>query len=238
MVRRIRFNIANTLFNNKELLKAVALLVYSYHCNQGNVIKDYNAHKLSVLTGASHKTVTARVNTLLEYGYCSMEKGNLVFKSIVSRHKERNISLEKINFASLKDVEKSLYGILVVIIQSRKDFCKGTVRRAYDGKDYKEIKSARLILRKFRYGSEYKEFGLSYRKIAACLGVSIKSAFSYVKYAINQGMIKMTRNFKSFFLPNVNKREIEGFTFTTKNYGYIIGANIYSINHGVHHTHA
>ena len=229
MINKIRYKLCNTLFGNKELLKAIALVLYSYHVNKTNVIKKYNAHKLSVLTKVSHKTVEKRVKTILDNGFASIEKGNLIFKSIVSKHKERNISLDKVNFASLKDVEKSLYGILLVIIQSRKDFCKSTIRRATDGRNYKEVKSAKLMLRKCCYKSEYREFGLSYHRIADFFGVSISSAFSYVRYAIKQGMIRMSRNFKSFYLPSVNKREVYGFTFTTKNYGYLIGANIYNI---------
>lgn len=217
------------LFGNKELLKALALVLYSYHCNNGNVIKKFNIHKLSKLTNASHKTVEKRINTILEQELGHIEKGNLVFHSVVSKHKDRNVSIEKINYTSLQDVEKSLYGILLVVIQSRKDYCKSTIRRATDGKSYKEIKSAKLMLRKCCYGIKYKEYGLSYHRIADFFGVSISSAFHYVQYAIKQGMIKMKRNFQSFYLPFVNKRHVEGFTFTTKNYGYIIGVNIYII---------
>lgn len=230
MIKKIRYKVLNSLFNNKELLKGMALMLYSYHCNESNVISNYNANKLSQKIKVSHKTITQRIKVLQKYNLCHIQKNNLIFNSIVSKHKDRNISIDKINYSSLKDVEKSLYGILLVVIQSRKDFCKGTIRRATKGRSYKEVKSARLMLRKCRYGDEYKEYGLSYRKIAIYFGVSLKSAFTYVQYAIKQGMVKLKRNFQSFFIPNVNKREIFGFTFTTKNYGYIIKANTYTIN--------
>lgn len=229
MIKKIRYKVLNLLFGNKDLLKAIALMLYTYHCIKSNVIVNYNAHKLAKKIKVSHKTVTQRIKTLQEYNLCHYEKGHLIFKSVVSKHKDRNISIDKINYLSLKDVEKSLYGILLVIIQSRKDFCKGTIRRATNGHNYKEVKSAKLMLRKCRYEGEYKEYGLSYRKIAFYFGVSLKSAFMYVQYAVKQGMINLKRNFQSFFMPNVNKREIFGFTFTTKNYGYIIKANTYTI---------
>ena len=229
MIKKIRFQIANELFGNKKLLKALAMLLFFYHKAAVNTVKDYNTHKLTKMLGISASTVNKRMATLREYGIAILEKDTLIFKSIVSKHRDRNISLEKINYSSLKDVEKSLYGILLVVIQSRKDYCRRTIRRAMNGKTFKEVKSARLILRRCGYGNEYKEFGLSYRRIARFFGCSIKSAFNYVRFALKQGMIEVKRNFQSFLLPSVNHREIEGYTFTTKNYGYIIGANIYNI---------
>ena len=154
-------------------------------------------------------------------------------RSIVSKHAKRNVKLgeRKVEYSSLKSVEYSLQAILVVVIQSRKDFAQRTIRNAHGAShDYKVVNAARYAARKFGFGFEYVEKGLSYKTIAKKLGVSIKTAVEIVKFAVKRTILKKTKHFISDYLPKVNFMEVSGYNFTTRNYGYKVMANTYSVS--------
>jgi len=170
---------------------------------------------------------------LYQYGLLTIEGKALVLRSIVSNHAKRNVKLgeRKVEYSSLKSVEYSLQAILVVVIQSRKDFAQRTIRNAHGAShDYKVVKAARDAARKFGFGFEYVEKGLSYKTIAKKLGVSIKTAVEIVKFAVKRTILKKTKHFISDYLPKVNFMEVSGYNFTTRNYGYKVMANTYSVS--------
>lgn len=221
------------MFGNTELLKALAMFLLIRKKLGSNVIKDYTTNKLVNLLGAHARTIKNRIHVLLQYGLVTFKNNTLMLRSIVSKHSQRNVKLgeRKMDYSSLKNVEYSLRAILVVVIQSRKDFAHRTIRNAHGAShDYKVVKAARDTARKFGYGNEYKEYGLSYRTIAQRLGVSIKTAFETIKFAVKRAILKKEKHCISTFMKSVGKREVEGYTFTTNNYGYIILANSYSIS--------
>ena len=134
------------------------------------------------------------------------------------------------DYTSLKSVEYSLQAILLVQIQLRKDFAKQTIRNAHGAShDFKVVKAARDAARKFGYGFEYIERGLSYRTIAKKIGVSIKSAVEIVKFAAKRTFLKKITHSIPTYLPSVCGMEVYGYTFTTRNYGYKVLANCYSV---------
>lgn len=229
MVKKIRFSIANGLFRDKESLKAIAFALFLYHVHGNNVVKRCTRNKLAAITGVHVKTIEKRVNTLLRLGYAKTEGSSLVLLSIVSKHSERNINITNICYDSLKDVEKSLYAVLLCIIQSHKDFCKRTILQAQNSRRYNDVKKARASQRRYGYGSSFCDFGLSYRRIAQKMGVSLKTAFMYVKYAVEKGFVSMQKHFLATFMPNVRKYPVPGYKFTTDNYAYNVGANTYTI---------
>ena len=119
------------------------------------VIKDFSVNKLVTLLGIHAHTVKKRLRVLFDCSLASLEGENLVLRSVVSKHAKRNVKLgeRKMDYSSLKCVEYSLQAILVIVIQSRKDFAKRTIRNAHgDSRDYKVVKSARSASRKFGYG--------------------------------------------------------------------------------------
>ena len=220
------------MFGNKELLKAIAMFLLIRKRLGSNILKDYSINKLVSLLGAHARTIKKRIHVLSQYGLVTIKDGKLMLRSVVSKHAKRNVKLgeRKMEYSSLKNVEYSLQAILVVVVQNRKDFAKRTIRNAHGAShDYKVVKAARDTARKFGYGFEYVEKGLSYKTIAKKLGVSIKTAVEIIKFAVKRTILKKTKHFISDYLPKVNFMEGLGYTFTTRNYGYKIMANSYSV---------
>lgn len=220
------------MFGNKELLKAIAMFLLIKKRLGSNVIKEYSINKLSSLTGAHARTIKKRLRVLSQYGLISIENKTLTLRSVVSKHTKRNVKLgeDEMEYTSLKTVEYSLQAILVAQIQLRKDFAKRTIRNAHGAsRDYKVVKAARDLARKFGYGFEYIEMGLSYRTIAKRLGVSIKSAVEIVKFAVKRSILTKITHSIATYLPSVCGMEVYGYTFTTRNYGYNVLANSYSV---------
>lgn len=220
------------MFNNKELLKAIAMFLLIRKRLGSNILKDYSTNKLVSIIGAHARTIKKRMCMLRQYGLVSVVGKTLMLRSIVSKHAKRNVKLgeRKMEYSSLKSVEYSLQSILVVVIQNRKDFAKRTIRNAHGAShDYKVVKSARDAARRFGYGFEYVEKGLSYKTIAKKLGVCVKTAVEIVKFAVKRTILKKETHSIATYMQSVCGREVYGYTFTTRNYGYNILANTYSV---------
>lgn len=248
MVKKLRYSIANILFRDKQSLKAIAFVLFFYHKYSQNVLKKWTYNKLSNITGIHAYTIKKRIATLHRLGYVDFEGSSLIFRSVVSKHIERNINITDICYDTIKDVEKSLYAILLCIIQSRKDFCRRTILQARESRRADVVKKARTIKRRYGYGETYCEKGVSYERIARKFGVSLKTAFEYVKYAVEKGFVALQSHFFSTFMHGVNRYPVPGFRFTTRNYAYNVAPNTYSItsnifslmtpraSHGVHNA--
>ena len=233
MNKNLRFRLVIEMFGNKDLLKALAMFLLIRKRLGGNAIKGYSINKLVSITGAHARTIKKRMHVLLSYGLVTIANETLTLRSVVSKHAKRNVKLgdKQMDYTSLKSVEYSLQSILVVQIQLRKDFAKRTIRNAHGAShDYKVVKAARDAARKFGYGFEYVERGLSYKKIAKEIGVSIKSAVEIVKFAVKRAFLKKTTHSIATYLPSVYGMEVYGYTFTTRNYGYNVLANCYSVS--------
>lgn len=220
------------MFGNKELLKAIAMFLLIRKRLGSNILKDYSVNKLVNLLGAHARTIKKRMYVLAQYGLVTIVGKTLMLRSVVSKHAKRNVKLggRKMEYSSLKSVEYSLQAILVVVVQSRKDFAKRTIRNAHgDSHDFNVVKAARDAARKFGYGFEYKENGLSYKTIARRLGVSIKTACEIVKFAVKRTILKKTTHSIATYMQSVCGMEVYGYTFTTRNYGYKVLANSYSV---------
>ena len=220
------------MFGNKELLKAIAMFLLIRKRLGSSILKDYSINKLVNLLGAHACTIKKRMHVLAQYGLVTIVGKTLMLRSVVSKHAKRNVKLgeRKMEYSSLKSVEYSLQAILVVVVQSRKDFAKRTIRNAHGAShDFNVIKAARDAARKFGYGFEYKENGLSYKTIARRLGVSVKTAVEIVKFAVKRTILKKTTHSIATYMQSVCGMEVYGYTFTTRNYGYKVLANSYSV---------
>ena len=220
------------MFGNKELLKAIAMFLLIRKRLGSNILKDYSINKLVNLLGAHACTIKKRMHVLAQYGLVTIVGKTLMLRSVVSKHAKRNVKLgeRKMEYSSLKSVEYSLQAILVVVVQSRKDFAKRTIRNAHGAShDFNVIKAARDAARKFGYGFEYKENGLSYKTIARRLGVSVKTAVEIVKFAVKRTILKKTTHSIATYMQSVCGMELYVYTFTTRNYGYKVLANSYSV---------
>lgn len=220
------------MFGNKDLLKAIAMFLLIRKRLGSNIIKDYSINKLVSITGAHARTIKKRMHVLSQYGLVSIDGKTLSLRSVVSRHSQRNVKLgeEEMEYSSLKSVEYSLQSVLVAVIQLRKNFAKQTIRNAHGAsRSFKVVKAARDAARKFGYGFEYIERGLSYKTIAKKIGVSVKTAVEIVKFAIKRAFLSKTTHSIPTYLPSVYGMEVYGYTFTTRNYGYNVLANTYTI---------
>ena len=119
MIKNIRYSIVNGLFKDKASLKAIALLLFFYHRNGKNVLKNWSVNKLANVTGVHAYTIKKRIATLVDLGYAKVDGSSLVFLSVVSKHKNRNINISDICYDTIKDVEKSLYDTALLMVFSR-----------------------------------------------------------------------------------------------------------------------
>ena len=78
--------------------------------------------------------------------------------------------------------------------------------------------------------AQFHDNGISLKKIAEVVGCDIKTAQKIIKFAIDKEWIKKNRRQESFYAPKVNYRNIEGYTFATKNNLYIILPNNYPLS--------
>ena len=227
-MKYIRRSLIIECFCNKELLKALAMAYLIKHRTKSSNIRHYSINLIHSITGIHAVTIKKRLQTLNEYGLILIEKDNLIIRSTVSKHAKRNMNIGRMDFTSVKTVERSLQALQVVFIQQRKDFCKHTT---HNGSNPKKIKAARKACRKYGFGDKYVERGLSYATIAKKLGLSVATAFSVVKYGTVKKYFKKFTHFVGTFLKGVCGMDIQGYTFTTTNYGFQVQANTYKVGH-------
>lgn len=218
------------MFGSNNLLKAIAMSLLVRERTNTNIVKNFTYNKLAVITGMHPNTIKKRLQTLKDYGLVSLSGKNLVFRSIVSRHKQRNVRLAKIAYGKVKDIERSLQAILVAIIQIRKDFAKRTILTAHNGRNPKQVKRAQKLSRRYKWGYDYVERGLGYKKIAKTLNCCKATATKIVNFAIGRSILKKQTHYNYEFLPGINyNRFSKKYTFVTKNYGFIVEANTYEV---------
>lgn len=70
---------------------------------------------------------------------------------------------------------------------------------------------------------------MSYKRIARKFGVSLKTAFGYVRYAVEKGFVMLQNHFCATFMPKVGGYPVPGYMFTTRNYAYNVTSNTYTI---------
>ena len=186
-------------------------------------MKNWSVNKVADITGVHAYTIKKRINTLIQLGLAKIEGSSLVFLSVVSKHKDRNINITDICYDTIKDA------ILLCIIQSHKDFCKCTILQAREARQISVVKKARALKRKYGYGDSYNEKGLSYKRIARNFEVSLKTAFNYVRYAVEKGFVALQSHFYSTFMPKVEGYPVPGYIFTTHNFAYNVTSNTYTI---------
>lgn len=132
------------------------------------------------------------------------------------------------------DYEKYLCSLQVVEIQRRKDFVKHTFESLEAPDTLDEYHKAKKTAKRYGYNGEYKEFGLSYKKIAKELGVSLQKAFYIVKFAVENRILAKVRNQIQTYIKNAGFIVNKYFddckrTFCTKDNAYLILANTYVV---------
>lgn len=230
MTRSIRRSFLQEMYYGGDLLKAIAfVMLVRKRTNNASVFRNYSINQLSEATGLHHKTIRKRLRTLEKYGLVEYKGTTLFFKSITSKHKKRTTLLAKIDYTNAKTIQRSLQAILLVGIQNTKNYCKSVIRNATKSKNPKVVRAARRIARRYGFGSEYKEYGLSYRGMARKFGCCKDTAVKITNFAVKRKMVKKERHFSWVkvgygFIDWDNQ-----YTFCTKDYAFNVQANTYDV---------
>ena len=234
----IRRSYIRAMGHDASLRKALALAVYVKTHFTSSAVPHYSLNRLHNLTGMHRTTLDKRVDKLMRMRIAIWSAGNqLVVSALKSQCDRLNVCIDFDGCETVKDIEKRLQIVLLLDIQSRKDFAKRMIDAAQNGTDLKEVKKAKKVCRRYGYGREYVEWGLSYKGIAKRLGVSIATAFNVVKQAISEGLIKKFHNQVQRYQQNVReamKYMDFDFTFCTKDNCYLVLANTYSLTPQAH----
>ena len=167
-------------------------------------------------------------------------KNNDVFvvNKLCSRTNHRNVDISRLDMSSFWSVYNSLKSFLFLIILSCKDLVKRMIRTATKSSDLSEVQKARKFCNRYAEREngkdfEYREYGISLRKTGQKLGFCKRTAESIVNFAVKRGWCRKFNNVDWTFMPGVNGMYVEGYTFTTKDYGFVIKANSYSLNRNI-----
>lgn len=219
---------------NAEVTKALALLLWVKDRYVSSTINNFSYNRLHNLTGLHLNTIRKRIKTLKSLKLVRFEHNHLVFCTISSKSKYLSYDYKEIKCDTIMDFEKYLCSLQVVEIQRRKDFVKQTLQSLHAPDTLQEYRNAKRICRRYGYQGEYKEFGLSYKRIAKELGVSLQKAFDIVKFAVEKQILAKFKHQSQTYIRNA--KFIVGkflddfnFTFCTKNNVYLVFANTYSV---------
>lgn len=219
-----------------KVRKSLSLTIFVKERFTSSTINNYTIDKLHKLTGLHANTIKKRIKTLKDMGlvrFVGKHNEHLLFESISSSSDHRNVYAEFVVFDNIKDIERALEALLVVEIQRRKDFAKHTIQSAQNPSTLEEHKRAKKICKRYGWGKEYQEFGLSYKGIAKKLGVCVQKAFAIVKFAIEKGFLVKTKRQIQKFIYGIGASskyfENNEYTFCTNNNAYTILANVYSL---------
>ncbi len=223
------------LFRHKEYLKALALAIYIKRHVTSSLIKNWTVSKICSVTGISATTVKKRIQTLRELQLIKELGRHLLFVNMKSSCQRNNLDISKIKDDTVKDIERSLQAILVVIIQQQKNYANLQLQHATDGRTYEEVKKGQCERKLYGWQHSYTENGLSYKRIAEKLGVCLKSAFDAVAFGIKCGFFSKISHFDCFYSLGKgakNLKEVpQGYTFISKK-GYLwkVRANTYVLS--------
>lgn len=229
---------------NPTIQKALAIAIcVKSRINRESIIRNYSVNKVHKISGISATTILRYFLILEEMGiisYCGKQNQHLVIGKMASHSAYRNICIDKFDFSSYKSIYNSLRAFLVLSIQHRKDFVKRTIQIATNPQKGDNFMAARRTMKRLvKQGivkcvnGEYKENGISYKRIAKETGNCIRTAENIIKYAVSLGWVKKVKNYIQMFMYRVVGRCIDGYTFTTKNNGYIVYSNSYILSKSV-----
>lgn len=238
----IKYSRMNQVKGSLTMQKALALAIYlKYKVGKNSTIRNYNPNKIQTLTGVSSNTFRKYLPWMEKMGLVAYEgKSNqhMVIVCLQSKNMNRNINIESFCFDTYKDVYRSLRTYIMLDIQRRKDYIYQLLQTCHNPKNFKEYKKARKKVRKYMTDdvirhTEYHDYGISYRFIAQTIGCCKRTAQRVVQYAVDKGWCIKEQHWWRVFLPGVHFLEVDGYTFTTENYGYVIGANHYRLSPAV-----
>ena len=243
-IMKLRRRIINETKGDPRKQKAVALAIcIKRSCGRNSTVKDYNPNKIQKLTGISPNTFTKYLPTMVEMGLVRFDGKNgehLVVRCLHSSKDDRNVDIHRFCFNSFTEVYRSLRAFLVVLVQVRKDYVSRILQIATDPKKGQNCSAAKKKVRNLvRRGilrtvnEKVKELGISYKRFAKETGNCERTCERIVQYAIKRRWWKKHTHYEWTYMPGVNSMPVEGYLFTTRDYGFNVGANTYTLSNRI-----
>lgn len=225
---------------NPQLRKAIAFSIFVKSKTKSSTVHHWSINKLHEITGVSAGVIRKRLAILRELELIEeVGKKNrcLVFLSLKSHTSHRNAFIPTTDFISnnnlkknayaqeVKNIEKLLSIAIVIEIQKHKEYAKQMIQQSKHPKNLEELKEAKKACNRFGYGEKFHDNGISYNYIAKKLGVSVKTAFDIVKFAVEKEILAKIRNTSKRIFSNINYIE----DIIKTNYTYIKNNIIYKV---------
>lgn len=239
---KIRRQLLFWAIGNKTNIKAVSLLiVLKNRLGKTSSLCNASQNKIASVCGVSPNTIKSYMPIWERLGLVEWRGKNhdvFVINKLCSRTNHRNVDISRIDMSNFWKVYNGLRSFMFLVFLSCKDLVKRMIRTATDSEDLSEVKKARKFCNRYAKREkgkdfEYKEYGISLRKIGQKLGFCKRTAESIVNYAVKRYWCRKNKNIDWTFMPGVNRMYVEGFTFTTKNYGFVVMANTYTLNRNI-----
>ena len=221
------------IITDSILTRAVAMSLFVKTRIKSSAVNNFSYNKLHKITGLHQNTCKRYVDILIGLNlaeFVGKNNNTLVFRKLHSRHQKHNIDLGDIDGKTIMDFAYHLYAIFNVEITKHKLFAKHIIATSTDG--YKHVKEAKRKARKYGYGRDFIENGLSYKTIAKRLKCGIQKAQRIIKFCVDYGFLNIHHNItriydefaqsRLYFYPN-------DYTYATTHFLYIVKANSYSL---------
>jgi len=236
----IRRKIINDIAGSQQKQKAVAFaLMLKEKTSNSSVIRKFTIYKIHKLTcdkdgkcGMAYKTIRKYLDVLLKMELAVIRDGDLYIKKMSSSSKHRNINISKLKINKTRNVFNQIRDLLFLLIQSHKDYIKSILQLRKDPPKGTDFKKVRRLCKKCckNPDAEFADYGISYRKVAKQVGCCVKTAIKVVSDAVKRKWCFKTNNCEVHELFGVNYRKVPGYTFTSRNYGYILRSNTYTLS--------
>lgn len=226
---------------DKDGQKALALAIYLKHHLKDSRMPVCRLNKLTQLTGLDYRTVKRYLPLMEEREYIHFEgrdgRWTLVVNRLASKRSGRNVDISAFDFRSYRGVLMSLRAFMVMRIQASKDCIKGLLDDYHNPSSTDDLKTMHRKVRSYVQSGvldnpydDYKEYGISLKRIARELGCTVKKAGEVVDYAVTNSWMTRQHNCIQIFAPKINFYVPEGYTFSTSNNTYIVQANTYQLS--------
>ena len=237
----LKRNYLNDVRGSADEQKALAAAIYWKHLLVNSRMPKFAITKMEKVAGMNFRTIRKYLPLMVERGYVHFEgKGSrktLVVNRLSSHRQQRNVDISVLDFSSFSTVLMGLRGFVLMGVQAAKDYVKWLLEHRHNPSATEDFKSLDKKVRSYvRSGAinnpyaDYKEYGISLKKMARVLGCSVTQAQDVVDYTISRSWMTKEHNVYQYFMPHVNYYELEDFTFTTANNAYKVGANTYTLS--------
>lgn len=241
----IRRKLLNQMYRNPQMRKAIAFSIFVKSKTKSSTVHHWSVNKLHEITGVSAGAIRKRLAILRELELIEevgKKKRCLVFLSLKSHTSHRNSFVPTIIFNSNKNLKKNAYAqevkniekllsvAIVIEIQKHKEYAKQMIQQSKHPKNLETLKEAKKACNHFGYGDTFHDNGISYNCIAKELGVSLKTAFDTIKFAIEKEILLKIRNTEKRIFSSINYiQDIikTNYTYIKNNIIYKVYANSY-----------